>query len=440
MRSSRRITSGLVAALILLGVAPQVAYSSPPPMPPAAGWPSNVSATFIQNQLDLDMLKTWILDQPDVASSGYIDQVHDSNARAVTFLWHGTDDLQRRAVAEATRRNIHVTIEQRSHSLPEITAASNAILDHADDLEAAGFKVSDVVGVQARFDGIAVEGVNVTPKAAASSTETAGTTSAARMSGTATVPAGSTTVADVLARLTDIPVTVVPGVSVATSSGRNADATPFYAGGYMTSGDHTCSTGFALVIGGVAKITTARHCQPPTGTWTARFGSGTYGGPYKTSTDGALLVLTAAGYGRSFVGGIGSTASTPVVGYVDVGINDFVCTGGGNSGQHCGLTVTAMKVQFNDGYGYVSTIRADISNGGIAAIQGDSGGPVFIYKGAGVAAVGMIQGQPSPGWTGSICGTVVDLGNNQCSGAVYFTSIHTVITYGGLGASLATSS
>ncbi|GIG22931.1 hypothetical protein Cch01nite_36550 [Cellulomonas chitinilytica] len=433
MRTRKSFVVAAFLGLVLTAAVPQAAVASPtPPGPttadPAKSWPAGVDARFIQNQQDLDALKTWIIDQPGVASSGYVDQVHDSAHRAVTLLWHGTDELQRRAVKEAGRRGITVTVEQRSHSLPEIVAASNAILDRADELAASGFVVQDVVGVQAGVDGIVVEGTAVAP-AATSRSQAAPSAAAA----TTAAPAP----AAVAASITDLPVTFVSDVSTAVASGRNSDTSPFYAGGYMISGSEVCSAGFALKIGGSNKITTARHCIP-SGSWKARSGTASYGSISKNASDGALSVLTGSGAGRTFTAGIGSTNTLPVVGYSDVGINDYVCTSGGNSGQHCGVKVTAMSVSFNDGTGHgnVSTIKA-VADSGISVIQGDSGGPVFINKGAGVSAVGMIQGLQNGSTSG--CGTVVDSGN-LCSKTVLFSSIHTVLLYGGLSATLVTSS
>ena len=108
-----------------------------------------------------------------------------------------------------------------------------------------------------------------------------------------------------------------------------------------------------------------------------------------------------------------------MIGYEDLAVNDLVCTGGGNSGEHCNVKVTNLTVSFNDGFGAFSTLEGvQQTSGKIAQIQGDSGGPVISLASTSsgqVRAAGMIQGFLGSGMTGSACGPVFQGGSNRCS-------------------------
>ncbi|GAA0995470.1 chymotrypsin family serine protease [Subtercola frigoramans] len=387
---------------------------------------SEVGQTFIDNQRKLGELKSWILAQPDSANSGYIDQINDAPGLSTQLLWHGDSKLKASVIAEAARRGIKATILERPHSLPEINSITKKLEAHADQLAAAGFTLASVVGVQVDTGEIQVEGAY---------------TAASLKSADAQQRSAVNTVS-VASELAGVPVKVVGGVTTTPTVTRSTDTNPFWAGGYMiNAGGGVCSTGFALSYNGVNHITTARHCNATS--YTARNGTASYGGTIATTSDAAVSILSAGGAGRTFDNTWDNSAgiNKSVYNIYDVGLNDLICTSGGNSGVHCNIKVTAMNVSFNDntGNGTISTIRGvQQTAGAIANIQGDSGGPVFMPYGGGdaqrVGAVGMIQGLESGSVSG--CGSVHDQGTNLCSKTVLFSSIHTAILYGGLGLSL----
>jgi hypothetical protein len=420
-----------IAALALMGAAGVATSANAADEPPVttdhdavSAFVADVGQDFIDNQRTLGELKSWILAQPGVEASGYIDQVNDAAHLATRLLWYGDDSLKEAALQQAKALGVTATVEQRPQPLSEIKAAAQRIAASSEQLAASGFTLSSVVGVQADTSEIQVEGEF---------------SDAARSVDVANV------VSKDLQEIAGVPVSVVGGhhaePAVAT---RSNDTSPFYAGGYMISNGSTCSSGFALWVGGDTHTTTARHCRPSAGGYVARDGSAAYGGVVATSADGALNVLLSHGSGRTFDNewnnSIGFTKS--VYNLYDVGLNDLICSSGGNSGVHCNVKVTAMSVYWNDGYGSFSNIRGvQQTSGGIAAIQGDSGGPLFMPYGGGdaqrVGAVGIIQAVENGSTSG--CGSVHDAGSNVCSATVLFSSIHTVILYGGLlNASLVT--
>lgn len=216
----------------------------------------------------------------------------------------------------------------------------------------------------------------------------------------------------------------IPAVTRAT------DGPPYYAGGLMKNqSGGACSTGFAIRYKSVNRITTARHCK---GTFKTYSGGKSYGSTVLNNAAGQARILTGAGSGRAFDGAWnnGSGFNKRVVGYRDVTLGDAVCTSGANSGIHCNVRVSKMKYAFNDGDGSANNIMGtQQSIGKIAAIQGDSGGPVIYPHSGGttVGAVGMIQGIVTPMKTGSACGSVRLGGANKCSINVLFTSTRTLV-------------
>jgi hypothetical protein len=287
------------------------------------------------------------------------------------------------------------------------------------------FSISTVVGVQEDFDGVTIEG----QYSAAASGDIAAATAAVQA------------FANAAATQTGVAVRVASGsgvyLAVAT---RSNDFAPFNAGGYMIGTDtntglvHGCSTGFSIRVNGVTHTTTARHCWYHN--FRARDGAAKYGDGVVNSRDGAAREMSTTGSALMFDGAYNDSTGyhKTVTGIGAVSLHDSVCTSGGNSGVHCHVYLDQTGVMINDGFGLVSTIRGhQLTAGQIAAIQGDSGGPVLLTAGTGkVHAVGMIQAVQAPA---ANCGPVHDPG--ICSAYVLFT-LTSVIIKNITGASLVT--
>ena len=396
------------------GKAPAAAHGSDPAI---SRFVKQVGATVIRNQNTLSLFRAWMLSQPGFARSGYVGSIDDLAHKATTIMWYGPRTrLLTAIIREGARRGITVHIQHRRYSLQQINAATAAVWKQAAEGRWAGFKVSDIAGISAANIGITVEGTY---------TAVAPDRRAPQVRALATVVRG-------------VPVHIVPGHAVTPFAGRDADTAPFNAGDFM-GGYYTniyCSSGFAIVINGVDHTTTARHCNdgnaagdfvnandvnaaspPPTSQW--------YGKYLENSGDGGAMVLGSTGFYWMFNHGWNSTTYSTVIGYEDLGLNDLVCTEGGNSGEHCNVKVTNLSVSFNDGYGTFSTIKADQTGGGIAAMEGDSGGPVMSLANTSsgqVRAAGMIQG-----------GDVISINCGAsyfalaCSSDVYFSSMRSIV-------------
>lgn len=333
-------------------------------------------------------------------------------------------------LAEAKARGITATFGERPYSLPEIRAAIKKIDAKKGAMAAAGFQVDTIVGVRDDNGAIALEGHAVNGAAAIGAA-----TSGAALKGAAAPVLAS--VSSIAAAASGTAVRVVDKRQVTAAATRDNDTSPFNAGGYMAESGHTCSTGFAVQDSLRTYTITARHCLQ--GNYYDRDNASTFvGRETRDSPDGQATIMSGYGSKWMFDGTWNNSAgySKAVSGFQDVSLGDSVCTSGGNSGVHCTIKVISTSVSWNDGYGAALNIEGlQKTAGAIAAITGDSGGPVLIPRSDGtVGAVGMIQAVP--GADGNNCGSVRDPVGNICSPYVLFTSTRTIAN--SLGMSLVT--
>ncbi len=384
-----------------------------------------MSTEVWENQDKLFSYGDWLAEQIEPTDLGFIATVNDANNLSVKLLWE-EDRLDAAGFykEEAEARGINVSVIPRKYSLHELESTTEQLMDDAAALKGSGFQIDTVTGLQEDVDGVEL---NLIPNDASVSARTL----------TSSVQKMANSLADKFP--VDVKISVA-GEEEATipAAGRNSDSAPFYAGGVMSSSAGMCSSGFAMKYSGVNRITTARHCNKSYKTLNGK----SYGSTVKTNHAGQARILSGTGAGRTWDGAWNNSTgfNKRVTGYRDVSLGDFVCTNGANSGVHCNVKVTAMKVAFDDGYGggAANNIKAvQQSSKNIAAIQGDSGGPVIYPNGTGtVGAVGMIQAISGTALTGSACGSVRSLGKNKCSKTVLFTSTRTFAN--SAGASLVT--
>jgi hypothetical protein len=415
-----------LASLVPLGgaqaqTAGKVPGAAPGKDPVIGQFIKQVGAAAIDNQNALSLFRGWMFKQPGFARSGYVGTIDDLARKATTIMWYGPrTPLLTAIIREGARRGIAVSIQHRRYSLQQINAATAAIWQQAAAGEWAGFKVSAIAGISATDDGLTVEGTYTAAPAGLR---------APQVRSLATVVQG-------------VPVRIVPGQTTTLASGRDADVAPFNAGGLMYA-YHThagyCTSGFAVLINGVDHTTTARHCDdgyktgdyvvanahsapspPPTNEWYGNWG------PW--SGDGGGMVMGNGGFFWMFNHGWNSTDHSEVIGYENLGLKDLVCTEGGNSGEHCNVKVINMSVSVDDGFGTFSTIQAQQTGGSIAAMEGDSGGPVMslVNTSSGeVRAAGMIQAINIPTLLSNCGASYTPL---LCSSIVDFSSMQTIVS------------
>jgi len=242
----------VTASTVLLSTLALTAFAAPahaddgPIVNAPPGSPDTVGDHVDANQNQLMDFKSWILDQPGLAESGYIESVNDSSTLSTTLLWSGPeDDLQGAIIAEGQGRGIAVSVEHRAFSLAQLNRAADKIVSQGESA-ISGFRWTAIFVVTGDFDGIVVAGTSTT--SGANSLNIPDTATAA-------------TVAQRVKALTGVAVKVKTGVdSQSTVGQRWSDYSPFNAGGLMLDGPDICSTGFSVKVGGTAYTTTARHC------------------------------------------------------------------------------------------------------------------------------------------------------------------------------------
>jgi hypothetical protein len=383
----------------------EVWYSLPPnPVDPDAGlWAT---------QSTLSDFRDWTVAEVGT-NSGYIESVNDATTTSVTLLWAGAPNAMQAAVlAEAQRRTITATVVQRQYTKDQLTQAADAAWASytSESGVFADFTIGEATVVSAEFDGVVITGQHNSNPADTAAADLALSQQATQALGVA-----------VKVETAEIPTTL-------SGTKRSDDSKPYNAGAFMYNSGGGCSTGFGIRIGSATYTTTARHCPVPMRDYDTTEIFPDFWGHKQYSGHGAARLLNVSGSKLMFYGNYASTSKATVIGTknVQAGIGDYICTSGGNSGTHCGggqnQTVTG-SVMIDDGSGKVSMLSATRRDGAVAAVGGDSGGPIYRNStSTRVYAVGMIQAG-----TGSVsCGSV-RLSTPKCYKTVRYTSINTII-------------
>lgn len=226
----------------------------------------------------------------------------------------------------------------------------------------------------------------------------------------------------VLSAAAGVPVTVEVNPAP-TGFTRLNDASPWSGGGRLTTGGAMprpiCSSGFGMVIGTTPYLLTALHCGAGpffngqlAGANRRRIGAV---GPNVVAADSEAIAIdnpnTAS---RNIYKGGVNDATEGSVRIAAAGVNVrglFVCTSGSFSGQHCALLVRFINLFLATGQGPFAWAFAPV--GGVAAAEGDSGGPVAMreFPGGPVLGMGVISGGfrkfPCAVYDATVCGSDV---------------------------------
>ncbi|GAA0412033.1 hypothetical protein GCM10009530_75740 [Microbispora corallina] len=245
-------------------------------------------------------------------------------------------------------------------------------------------------------------------------------------------------------RSASVPVTV-RGSTVPRLASRDDDSRPYYGGArWGTTGLPSCSTGFAVSIGGQSRMLGAGHCASD-GQW-AYDGGGTIDdimGKITKSSDpklDALLIATPSA-GRIFDGGPGGGEYTnPVAGRHFNHPGDYVCTSGAYSGTRCGIEIVDTNVTQTFFLGgkpvgpFNRLVLAEQVDGANAGGNGDSGGPVIEVDPVDTSKVwakGIFTGLDAGG-SPVACTGVPTSASRQCSWRIWYTSIAQILnSFGG---------
>lgn len=103
----------------------------------------------LEAQHRLATFKTWIIEHPEFAAAGYMEQINWADESRVTALWDAdrwadTAIVREELTQEALRRSIKLDFQQRTHGLNDLREISGEILDQAESLSLIGFDLEAV--------------------------------------------------------------------------------------------------------------------------------------------------------------------------------------------------------------------------------------------------------------------------------------------------------
>lgn len=318
------------------------------------------------------------------------------------------------------------TFVQTPHSLQWFTSLTQQITNANAALEAAGVHLIGWGDADLVTGRMTVQVLNLTPAKATLLNALFGAANLALTNGTAA----------------DIPIP-------ASGPPRANDTPPWNGGDFITDGGPDCTSGY----GARQYMLTAGHCFPTgltvfNGSSTQVFGRfGILGPVVNRDPPGvapyldAEIINTSLFGGTSdlvFAGGPSSNERDAVSGIASVPRGGQVCQSGAFEGEICGLVVqNTIPVCRNFGEGAVCQLHKAINpTGGIAAGQGDSGGPVFSFQGSLLYATGLVDAVVAnrhhvltdcPTYQGPLH----NLGR-LCGPILFYTSIQPILSHFGL--------
>lgn len=191
-------------------------------------------------------------------------------------------------------------------------------------------------------------------------------------------------------------------VEVTNSAGwslasRTADWAPWYGGDTLQNrvgGSSVCTSGFSMLSSNVGYASTAGHCGSSSWYNNNNLIGSTSALVWSNNSNGDAQLI-----GASSVGGWVWTTNTTAVAvrsFSGSGVGDTgICADGSITGERCGSTVNLTNQCLTDGGTGVTTCGLVVaqSPSGQAVQGGDSGGPVYNYRGDGyLNAKGLIWG------------------------------------------------
>jgi len=160
---------------------------------------------------------------------------------------------------------------------------------------------------------------------------------------------------------------------------RWSESSPIDGGAATYAGPGYCTTGFRVLVSGVARMVTAGHCyslgtsvwSPGNGVW---MGTVTHRAPFPQRD---LELIGSASYSNKiYVGGTAGVLET-IIGASDPTLAyDNYCFSGHVSGERCNMNVTNLNGSFCDTAGCTNNVAVFV--GPFVAQGGDSGSPFYL--------------------------------------------------------------
>ncbi|MFI1165806.1 S1 family peptidase [Streptomyces sp. NPDC020801] len=312
-----------------------------------------------------------------------VDPIRDS----LRLYWKGTPPQRVRRILARLPKGVTASVRPARYSKAELHQARSRLLRSGkpEDLRIA----STSTPIRITSIGLAVDGSGLE----IGYDEDRGTGKRSQADPLAAVArkSRSSEIKTVTDHATGVHTTVVYKPLSVDLSSRQEDNTPWYGGSALRNpSGGICSSSFSVqTASGQHELSTAYHCGGGNGVWHTYWGGkliGTTDGDQSDATDDALGIRLPSGQsaGRLYDGPADETDgyAKPVTGWGHNNVGDYVCTDGANSGVHCNVQIAKTDIGVTGANGVYRPVTdlaysTSLTPDHIAAVNGDSGGPVF---------------------------------------------------------------
>lgn len=111
------------------------------------------------NNEALMLFKTWLVERPELAESGFVESVNNHREGSTTLWWAGPQsDFRDRVLNEANARGINAIIHIATYSRSALRRASSLIFEAREPLAAVKFVIGSISAFDGQHDGLRVNG------------------------------------------------------------------------------------------------------------------------------------------------------------------------------------------------------------------------------------------------------------------------------------------
>ncbi|MER6126868.1 hypothetical protein ABT173_30605 [Streptomyces sp. NPDC001795] len=314
---------------------------------------------------------------------GFADIVVDPDHNHLRLYWKGAPPQRVRRILARLPHGVTAEVDAARYSKAELHAARAKLLRR---LTSMNLRIAGVpTPVRVTSIGPAVDG---------SGLEVGYESGAGRANSPMAVKQGSVgqQVAAAAGRLAGVHTAAIHRLQSVDLASRQHDHSPWTgASALHNPGGGICSGSFSVKNAkGQYMLTSAYHCGSDAGgRWTTWWGGdlvGTTDASQESPQDDVVGINLPSQQARGWLydGPASRTDgyAKPLVGWGHNNVGDYVCTDGANGGVHCGVRIAQTDIGVT---GPNQIYRPDVdlayatsaTPGGVAAINGDSGGPVF---------------------------------------------------------------
>ncbi|MFE9449997.1 hypothetical protein [Streptomyces sp. NPDC006739] len=314
---------------------------------------------------------------------GFTDIAVDPDHNLLRLYWKGAPPQRVRHILARLPHGVRAEVEHARYSKAELHAARAKLLRSRTSMNLRIAGTSAPVHITSIGPAVDGSGLEVGYEAVGDRTK-----SPLAITG-GNVPRRVATAA---ARLAGIHVAAIHRLQSVDLASRQHDQSPWTgASALHNPGGGICSGSYGVRnAAGQSMLTSAYHCGSAAGgrwtTWSGGDLVGTTDATQESAQDDVVGIKVPSRQvsGRLYDGPASRTDgyAKPLVGWGHNNVGDYVCTDGANGGVHCGVRIAQTDIGVT-GPNHVYRPDVDLAYatsatpGGVAALNGDSGGPVF---------------------------------------------------------------